>query len=86
MSSARAIPPVERLTEPRHRLWHLNSMPAQHAYDDPTHVTAVDGEVVLDGPDGVGLSMTPAAALETGKRLIAAAKQAARQPEAPEQT
>ena len=46
------------------------------AYDTPTKVTAVDGEVVLDGPDGVGLSMTPRAAKETGERLLRTADQA----------
>ena len=48
------------------------------AHDTPTTVTSVDGEVVLDGPDGLGLSMTPAAAKETGKRLVKAAADAKR--------
>ena len=55
--------------------------PKLDAYDTPTKVSHVDGEVVLDGPDGVGLSMTPAAAAESGKRLVkgaAAAKRAQR--------
>jgi hypothetical protein len=59
-------------------------MAAQHAYNDPTKVTVVDGEVALDGPDGVGLSMTPQAARETGRRLIAAAEEAERQEKAPQ--
>lgn len=46
------------------------------AYDQPSRVYAVRGEVVLDGPDGVGLSMTPQAAAETAKRLAAAAEDA----------
>ncbi len=48
------------------------------AHDTPTTVTSVDGEVVLDGPDGLGLSMTPAAAKETGKRLVKGAAEAKR--------
>jgi len=48
------------------------------AYDTPTNVTQVDGEVVLDGPGGVGLSMTPGAAAESGKRLVKGAAQAQR--------
>lgn len=48
------------------------------AYDTPTNVTPVEGEVVLDGPDGIGLSMTPAAAEESGKRLVKGAAQAKR--------
>ena len=48
------------------------------AYDTPTNVIPVDGEVVLDGPDGIGLSMTPEAAAESGKRLVKGAAQAKR--------
>jgi hypothetical protein len=48
-------------------------------YDTPTRTRAIDGEVALNGPDGVGLSMTPEAARKTGERLIRAAGQAARQ-------
>ena len=34
------------------------------------------GIVILDGPDGVAVAMTPEAAAETGRRLIAAAENA----------
>ena len=34
------------------------------------------GVVLLDGPDGVAVALTPDAAEETGRRLIAAAEQA----------
>lgn len=37
---------------------------------------AEQGLVLLDGPDGVAVAMTPEAAEETGRRLIAAAEQA----------
>ena len=47
-----------------------------NAYDTPSRVFAVHGEVVLDGPNGVGVSMTPAAAAETAKRLARAAEEA----------
>jgi hypothetical protein len=46
------------------------------AHTEPGRATAIEGEVVQDGPDGVGLSMTPDAAAETGKRLQRAAKEA----------
>ena len=59
-------------------------MPARKAYDEPTEVTAVDGEVALCGPDGIGLSMTPKAAAATGKRLGDAAEEARAQ--SPRQT
>lgn len=55
-------------------------MTASHAYDTATTVTPVDGEVALDGPDGVGLSMTPRAAAQTGARLQKAAAEARTQP------
>lgn len=51
-------------------------MASTEAYDEPTKVAAVDGEVSLDGPDGVGLSMTPDAADETGRRLQKGAAEA----------
>jgi len=46
------------------------------AYTEPGRAVAIDGEVVLDGPDGVGVAMTPAAARETARRLIKAADEA----------
>ena len=38
-------------------------------FDDASKVTAEEGEVVVDGPDGVAVSLTPEAAIETGERL-----------------
>jgi hypothetical protein len=49
---------------------------ARKAYDEPTKVTATDGEVTLDGPDGVAVSMTPNAAATTARRLSDAADEA----------
>ena len=47
----------------------------------PGSVSTENGQVMLDGPDGVAVAMTPEAALETGRRLIAAAEAATtRQP------
>jgi hypothetical protein len=45
-------------------------------YDEPTRIDAEDGKVILDGPDGVAVLMTPDAALETSDRLLAGATQA----------
>ena len=45
-------------------------------YDEATKVTAKDGEVILDGPDGVDLKLTPDAARETGDELITGAMKA----------
>ncbi|MBO9623198.1 MAG: hypothetical protein J7500_10850 [Sphingomonas sp.] len=41
--------------------------------------TAEEGLVMLDGPDGVAVAMTPEAAESTGRSLIAAAEEAANQ-------
>ncbi|NYT40072.1 hypothetical protein HZY97_04845 [Sphingomonas sp. R-74633] len=49
--------------------------PEQH----PGVATAEQGVVLLDGPDGVAIAMTPEAAEETGRRLMAAAQEAASQ-------
>ena len=40
---------------------------------EPGYAVAEAGQVLLDGPDGVAVAMTPDAAEETGRRLIAAA-------------
>lgn len=51
-------------------------MEASAPHDHPSHVTAEQGEVHLDGPDGVATSYTPDAAEETGRRLVTAASEA----------
>jgi hypothetical protein len=40
---------------------------------EPSNVANEQGDVHITGPNGIDLSMTPAAALETAKRLDAAA-------------
>jgi uncharacterized protein with beta-barrel porin domain len=51
----------------------------------PGKASVAEGFVLLDGPDGVAVTMTASAALETGKRLVEAArladKEGDRQPE-----
>lgn len=39
-------------------------------HDEASKVTADDGIVMVDGPDGVAVSMTPRAAAETSDRLL----------------
>ncbi len=48
----------------------------QHVQTKAGSVSTESGQVMLDGPDGVAVAMTPAAAAETGRRLIAAAEEA----------
>ena len=43
---------------------------APELYDEPTKVSAKDGEVILDGPDGVDVKLTPNAARKTSDRLL----------------
>jgi hypothetical protein len=45
-------------------------------YDEATKVTAKDGEVILDGPDGVDVKVTPEAAEQTAINLEDAAVEA----------
>lgn len=49
------------------------------ACKEPSEVNAEQGEVIVEGPDGVAVSLTPEAAEETARRLSAAAVEARRQ-------
>ncbi len=51
-------------------------MSVSEAYSEPMGVTAVDGEVVVLGPDGVAVSLTPDAADESARRLTRCADEA----------
>lgn len=46
---------------------------------EPGVASAEEGFVVLDGPDGIALSITADPAEETGRRLMEAARQAREQ-------
>ena len=48
------------------------------AHSDPSEVSVEQGEVIVEGPDGVAVSLTPEAAEETARRLAKAAKEACR--------
>lgn len=47
--------------------------------DEPGIATADSGLVLMDGPDGVALTLTPKAAALTGQNLINAAEEALQQ-------
>jgi hypothetical protein len=47
--------------------------------DEPGIAHAEDGLVILDGPGGIALTLTPGAAGETGRNLIGASKIAEQQ-------
>lgn len=55
---------------------------ARLPYDTPILAAAEHGVVVLDGPDGLATSLTPAAARKSAHRIRRAAKIAERDPEA----
>ena len=55
------------------------SSPLPQPQTEPGIASAEDGLVVLDGPDGVAVTMTAGAATETAQSLIAAAEAAERQ-------
>jgi hypothetical protein len=50
-------------------------------HDTPTKATAEQGEVMLDGPDGLAVSFTPHAAAKSATALAKAATKAGRQSE-----
>ena len=57
-------------------------MESVHSHAQPSEVTAEQGEVLVEGPDGVAVSLTPDAADETARRMILAADTARRQTQA----
>lgn len=49
---------------------------AYRPHDNPSDVDAEDGVVIIEGPEGLALSMTPEAAEETSQRLLFGAAKA----------
>jgi hypothetical protein len=45
-------------------------------YDTPSEVTVKEGNVSVEGPDGVDVLLTPEAALQTSDRLLDGATEA----------
>jgi hypothetical protein len=56
-------------------LWLMDSQ----IHKSPSDVTAEEGVVMIDGPDGVAVSLSPDAAAETSHRLLLGAAEAAGQ-------
>lgn len=51
-------------------------MDRDEIHDEPSEVDARDGAVLVKGPDGVDVRLTPNAAEETSERLLEAAMKA----------
>ncbi|WP_188446933.1 hypothetical protein [Sphingomonas psychrolutea] len=51
-------------------------------YDTPIFAAAEHGIVVLDGPDGLATSLTPAAARKSAHHIASAAEIAEKEPDA----
>ena len=49
-----------------------NAKDSSGAYVTPSEVEAEEGLVSVDGPDGVAVTLTPDAAIETSERLLQA--------------
>ncbi|WP_311270368.1 hypothetical protein [Sphingobium sp. WCS2017Hpa-17] len=54
-------------------------MSQAYVYEEGGKAFAEEGQVMLDGPDGVAVSMTPEAAENTAKELFRAAREARNQ-------
>ena len=67
------------LWQPQRSKVVLTCMTDGKTYEEPTKVRAIKGDVILDGPDGVDVAMTPGAAAETSDRLLEGAAMAQRQ-------
>ena len=59
-------------------------MESVQAHREPSEVTAEQGQVIIEGPNGVAITFVPAAAEETARRLLAAAAEARQQSAGPQ--
>jgi len=50
----------------------MRDNPATQPLTEPAQASAEDGLVIMDGPDGFAVTLTPEAARITGQRLIEA--------------
>lgn len=53
------------------------------AHEQASYVVAEQGSIIVEGPAGVAFTMTPDAAEETARRLMAAVAEARSQPSGP---
>jgi hypothetical protein len=58
-----------------------DAMESVRTHSEPSEVAADQGQVIVEGPNAVAVTLTPDAAEETGRRMISAASEARRQEE-----
>jgi hypothetical protein len=56
-------------------------MESVRTHSEPSEVNAEQGQVIVEGPNAVAVTLTPDAAEETGRRMIIAACEARHQEE-----
>jgi hypothetical protein len=56
-------------------------MESVRVHSEPSEVNAEQGQVIVEGPNSVAVTLTPDAAEETARRMIIAASEARRQEE-----
>lgn len=54
----------------------MNESRAIEPFDQPGIASVEDGQVLLDGPDGIAITLTPEAAVATGTSLLEAGQKA----------
>lgn len=57
----------------------MTPYPPMQPYDEPGVASVEDGHVVLDGPNGLAITLTPEAAIATGESLVRAGREAMKQ-------
>lgn len=50
--------------------------PQMQPYDEPGVASVEEGHVLLDGPNGIAITLTPEAAIATGESLAKAGREA----------
>lgn len=64
----------------------MHDNPAVEPFADAGIATVEDGYVVLDGPDGIAITLTAEAAVATGRSLLEAGESALKQGRDPNDT
>jgi len=76
---------INKQGTPASAQWFLpvkeDAMDSVRTHSEPSEVNAEQGQVIVEGPNSVAVTLTPDAAEETGRRMIEAASAARLQEE-----